>query len=95
MVDEALVAWLLPKLQGELDLKLRPRARSLDFGTMPGELALDLPVETTTSPTNDDQKRLRDLLSFDSRSHDFSPMQVDALIAAIESLKAIDPAVGW
>lgn len=94
MVDEALVAWLLPKLQGELDLRLRPRAQALDFGPMPGELALVRPTETASSATNDDQKRLRDLLSFASRSHDFSPTQVDALIAAIEGLKAIDPAVG-
>lgn len=94
MVDEALVAWLLPKLQSELDLKLRPRAQTLDFGPMPGELALDRPAATAPSQTNNDQRRLRDLLSFASRNHDFSPMQVDALIAAIESLKAIDPAVG-
>ncbi len=34
------------------------------------------------------------MLSFASRSHYFSPAQVDALIVAIESCKAIDPAVG-
>ncbi|MBB6011320.1 hypothetical protein HNR59_000665 [Aquamicrobium lusatiense] len=66
MVDEALVAWLLPKLPSELGLES-------DGG---------------------DEARLRALLSFASRSHDFSPAQVDALIAAIESCKAIDPAVG-
>jgi len=66
MVDEALVAWLLPKLPSELGFES-------DDG---------------------DETRLRALLSFASRSHDFSPAQVDALIAAIESCKAIDPAVG-
>jgi len=66
MVDEALVAWLLPKLPRELGLES-------DAG---------------------DETRLRALLGFASRSHDFSPAQVDALIAAIESCKAIDPAVG-
>jgi adenine-specific DNA-methyltransferase len=66
MVDEALVAWLLPKLPRELGLES-------DDG---------------------DEARLRALLSFASRSHNFSPGQVDALIAAIESCKAIDPAVG-
>ena len=66
MVDEALVAWLLPKLPSELGLES-------DGG---------------------DEARLRALLSFASRSHDFSPAQVDALIAAIESCKAIDPAEG-
>jgi len=66
MVDEALVAWLLPKLPSELGLES-------DGG---------------------DEARLRALLNFASRSHDFSRAQVDALIAAIESCKAIDPAVG-
>lgn len=66
MVDEALVAWLLPKLPSELGFEAKA----------------------------DDEARLRALLSFASRLHDFSPAQVDALIAAIETCKAIDPAVG-
>ncbi|MEN6541694.1 N-6 DNA methylase [Parvibaculum sp.] len=66
MVDEALVAWLLPKLPSELGLEAK----------------------------GDDEARLRALLSFASRTHDFSPAQVGALIAAIENCKAIDPAVG-
>jgi hypothetical protein len=66
MVDEALVAWLLPRLPSELGLESE----------------------------GGDEARLRALLNFASRSHDFSPAQVDALIAAIESCKAIDPAVG-
>jgi len=94
MVDEALIAWLLPKLPGELDLK-RPRTQGLDFGAMPGELDVSSP---TPSPSpkgaGDDEVRLRALLSFASRSHNFTESQVDALIAAIESCKAIDPAVG-
>ncbi|MBZ9983982.1 Eco57I restriction-modification methylase domain-containing protein [Mesorhizobium sp. BR-1-1-8] len=96
MVDEALVAWLLPKLPSELDLNAaRPRAQGLDFGTMPGELDLGSPPRTPSAgPTGKDEARLRALLSFASRSHEFSSAQVDALIASIESCKAIDPAVG-
>ncbi|RWM13732.1 MAG: hypothetical protein EOR73_28135 [Mesorhizobium sp.] len=96
MVDEALVAWLLPKLPSELDLAAaRPRAPGLDFGTLPGELDLKSPLRTPSSgPSGKDEARLRALLGFASRSHDFSRDQVDALIAAIESCKAIDPAVG-
>jgi len=96
MVDEALVAWLLPKLPSELDLKMaRPRTQALDFGTLPGELDLKKPLRTPpTRPSGKDETRLRALLSFASRRHDFSPAQVDTLIAAIESCKAIDPAVG-
>ncbi|MGB3901202.1 MAG: TaqI-like C-terminal specificity domain-containing protein [Mesorhizobium sp.] len=96
MVDEALVAWLLPKLPSELDLNAaHPPAQGLDFGTMPGELDLRRPLSSPSAgPIGKDEARLRTLLSFASRSHDFSPAQVDALIAAIESCKAIDPAVG-
>lgn len=94
MVDEALVAWLMPKLPGELDLNAKPRAQALDFGTLPGELGLDKPAHASLATTGGDEAKLRTLLSFASRTHDFSAPQVDALIAAIESCKAIDPAVG-
>ncbi|MBA3879057.1 MAG: hypothetical protein C0500_05010 [Sphingobium sp.] len=95
MVDEALVAWLLPKLPSELDLKARPRAQALDFGTMPGELDVSSPPPNPSTKTEgNDEARLRALLNFASQTHDFSAPQVDALIAAIESCKAIDPAVG-
>ena len=96
MVDETLIAWLLPKVQSELDLKAaRPRQQGLEFGSLPGELDLKTKPQTPSSrPSGRDEARLRALLNFASRSHDFSPGQVDALIAAIESCKAIDPAVG-
>lgn len=95
MVDEALVAWLLPKLPRELDLKPnRPRAEPLDLGPARGELPLERRTEPAPPLSGNDEARLRALLSFASRSHDFTPAQVDALIAAIESMKAIDPAVG-
>jgi adenine-specific DNA-methyltransferase len=97
MVDEALVAWLLPKLPSELDLNGggKPRQQGLDLGAVPGELDLESPPSAQPSATvGKDEQRLRNLLSFASRQHDFSPAQVDALIAAIESCKAIDPAVG-
>jgi adenine-specific DNA-methyltransferase len=94
MVDEALVAWLLPKLPRELELK-HPRVSGLDFGPPPGELALESPPSSSSEQgAGKEESRLRHLLSFASRSHDFSQTQVDALIAAIESCKAIDPAVG-
>jgi hypothetical protein len=95
MVDEALVAWLLPKLPRELDLKpTRPRTEMLNLGPAPGDLPLERSVGAPTEPSGEDEARLRALLSFASRGHDFTPRQVDALIAAIESMKAIDPAVG-
>jgi adenine-specific DNA-methyltransferase len=96
MVDEALVAWLLPKLPGEFNLNAaRPRAQRLDFGPPPDELDLKRPPPSPSAKhSGKDEGRLRTLFGFASRSHDFSPAQVDALVAAIESCKAIDPAVG-
>jgi hypothetical protein len=95
MIDEALVAWLLPKLPGELDLR-RARPQALDLGAAPGELDLQAgsPTSAQEGAGGQDETRLRALLSFASRSHDFSTAQVDVLIAAIEGCKAIDPAVG-
>lgn len=93
MIDEALVAWLLPRMPQELDLK-RPRTQELGLDR-PGELSMPIADAAPSSSSGpDDEARLRALLNYSSRSHDFSPAQVDALIASIESCKAIDPAVG-
>ena len=126
MVDEALVAWLLPKLQPELDLAgqgagqggLRPRAPGLDFGPGAGELALAGGEEagpriksgvteggegdsSSRHPGPDpeyrlssDEARLRAALDYAATSHGFSDAQADAIVAAIEGCRAIDPAVG-
>jgi type I restriction-modification system DNA methylase subunit len=99
MVDEALLAYLKPKIAGPADDGgIRPSAPSLDFGAAPGELGLEATgqaakVEKADAPDRH-ETRLRSLLDFASRTHDFTPSEVDTLIAAIESCKAIDPAVG-
>ena len=99
MVDEALLAYLKPKIAGTSDDGgIRPNAPSLDFGPVPGELGLEATghaakAEKTGAPDRH-ETRLRSLLDFASRAHDFTTSEVDTLIAAIESCKAIDPAVG-
>jgi len=99
MVDEALLAYLKPKLAPlDNDGGIRPTAPGLDFGAAPGELGLETTgngKKAGNSETPDrNELRLRALLDFASRTHDFTTQEVDALIAAIESCKAIDPAVG-
>lgn len=97
MVDEALVAYLAPKLpQPAMEGGVRPRAPGLDFGSGPGELGFDRPAAQNkpAEPEDRNERRLRALLSFASREHDFAPAEVDALIASIEGCKSIDPAVG-
>ncbi|OYU34063.1 TaqI-like C-terminal specificity domain-containing protein [Novosphingobium sp. PASSN1] len=100
MVDEALLAYLMPKIAPAPEQGgIRPAEPGLDFGAAPGELGLEATgnkPQPNTSPKGEAlvEPRLRALLDFASRTHDFTPAQVDALIAAIESCKAIDPAVG-
>lgn len=114
MVDEALVAWLLPRLQPELDLGgIRPRAPGLDFGPGAGELALEgrsgipgqargdeaglstvIPATEPGSRLHPDEEKLRHALDYAATGHAFSEAQADAIIAAIERCRAIDPAVG-
>lgn len=99
MVDEALLAYLKPKLSPPPEQGgIRPTAPGLDFGAAPGELGLEATgnkgkADKPHGPDNT-EPRLRALLDFSSRTHDFDAAQVDSLIAAIESCKAIDPAVG-
>lgn len=99
MVDEALLAYLKPKIAPSAEEGgIRPNAPGLDFGAIPGELGLEATGHPKKKDKADDrdhnETRLRALLDFASRTHDFSAMEVDALIAAIESCKTIDPAVG-
>lgn len=99
MVDEALLAYLKPKLApAHDDSGIRPAAPGLDFGAAPGELGLEATGngkrEDKAETPDRNEARLRALLDFASRTHDFTTQEVDALIAAIESCKAIDPAVG-
>ena len=99
MVDEALLAYLKPKIAPPVDaVGIRPTALGLDFAAAPGELGLEATgnskkVDKSNGPDRNED-RLRALLDFASRTHDFTPHEVDTLIAAIESCKAIDPAVG-
>lgn len=99
MVDEALLAYLKPKVASPADSGgIRPSAPGLDFGAASGELGLEATGNSKAAGKANapdiNETRLRALLDFASRTHDFSAGEVDALIAAIESCKAIDPAVG-
>ncbi|MEI6972101.1 MAG: hypothetical protein WCL44_11375, partial [bacterium] len=48
----------------------------------------------TTDGTDDTDKKLKRLLSWEEEGHDFKPPEVEKLIDAIDGLKAIDPACG-
>ena len=83
----------------------RPVNEVLALGAGPGELDLPPPAATAGQsppigalPDGGEQdrlhQRLRRLLSHADTGHDFSAAQADALVAAIEHLKAFDPACG-
>lgn len=95
MVDEALVAYLAPALAPPPSEGLRPRAPGLDFGPAAGELSLERPQAIATAESDVDvEGRLRDLLSYAAATPIFAEAEKDALVAAIERCRAIDPAVG-
>jgi len=56
--------------------------------------SLKTKLETALTSAKDVEGRLRHLFAYNDELHKFTPPEVDALIAAIDSLKSLDPAVG-
>jgi hypothetical protein len=56
--------------------------------------SLKTKLETALPSAKDTEKRLRHLLAYNDEPHQFTPQEVDVLIAAIDGLKSLDPAVG-
>jgi type I restriction-modification system DNA methylase subunit len=109
MVDEALIAHfshhLRPSFAGGKVRERKGRVTNevLDLGVGSGELDLiaasarpegRIPVDTKEKHEKSVETRLRRLLSHADTGHDFSDSEVNALVAAIENLKALDPACG-
>ena len=51
-------------------------------------------VSALPSPLERDGERLRHLVAYNYQPHEFTPAEVDVLIAAINTLKVLDPACG-
>ena len=100
MVDEALSGYLLRALGVPKNKGLERHKginEAFDLGAAPDEL--NLPQSQITSPNKknksvSDANRLRTLLDYRDQSHDFTDTEIDNLIAAIENIRAIDPACG-
>jgi hypothetical protein len=74
---------------------LRPRAEQLDFGPVPGELAIERPAAAPApAASNGVDARVQDLLDPTAPAPEFSEAERDALIGVIEDLKVLDPACG-
>ena len=98
MVDEALVAYFERRLATKPAAPTagKPRQQALDMA-MPGEFDLTIsqqPNGAEATPSSDLGPRLRNLLSFKESGNPFSHAETDQLIAAIDNLKALDPACG-
>lgn len=98
MVDEALVAYFDRRLAAKpmAPAPGKPRQQALDMA-MPGEFDLTVnlqPNGAEAAPASDLGSRLRDLLSFTESGNPFTNAETDQLIAAIDNLKALDPACG-
>jgi adenine-specific DNA-methyltransferase len=98
MVDEALVACFERRLAARPaePMPAKPRQQALDIA-MPGEfdLAGTPQAKSDTAAAGADLgSRLRNLLSFKETGNPFSNAETDQLIAAIDNLKALDPACG-
>ena len=87
MVDEALVAFLSAALKG-FEASRRPRVA--------GSEILAPVTQGHREPASEQpcEPRLRRLVSWEESGHDFDARETKALIAAIDGLKALDPAVG-
>ena len=100
MVDEALIAYFerhLSATTSAAPMRMRRGAEALDLGTAPGELDLARPAVSSqlrSTGQSDLDARLRNLLSFKEGGNPFSSAETDALIAAIDNLRALDPACG-
>ncbi|MFM8747331.1 MAG: Eco57I restriction-modification methylase domain-containing protein [Aestuariivirga sp.] len=98
MVDEALVAYFERRLVAKPAAPTtgKPRQQALDM-VMPGEFDLTgrPPLHGARDATASDLgTRLRKLMSYKESGNPFSNAETNELIAAIDNLKALDPACG-
>jgi len=82
MVDEALIACLKTKLTAENAENTKTEGNQAEV------------FSSALSAFSAVEKKLRHLFAYNDQKHQFTPAEVDALIAAIDSLKSLDPAVG-
>lgn len=82
MVDEALIACLKEKLTAKIAKNTKTKEGRAEESS------------SALSAVSGVEHKLRHLFAYNDESHLFTPPEVDGLIAAIDGLKSIDPAVG-
>ncbi len=79
--------------QGQIGLS-GPQRSSGNLACGQGQTGLSVLPSGPDNPGRDLERRLRHLLSYTDEPHQFSSAEVEPLIAAIDNLKALDPACG-
>ena len=87
MVDEALIAYLGTALDAPQKHAENTKMENQDADAMRS-------LRSFAANSSVVEKKLRHLLSYTDEPHQFSPAEVQTLIAAIDNLKALDPACG-
>jgi adenine-specific DNA-methyltransferase len=87
MVDEALIAYLGTALDAPQKHAENTKMENQDAEAMRS-------LRSLAANSSVVEKKLRHLLSYTDEPHQFSPAEVQTLIAAIDNLKALDPACG-
>ncbi|MCX7905993.1 MAG: hypothetical protein N2561_00430 [Bacteroidetes bacterium] len=88
MVDEALIAYLETALSSR---KPQIHTDETQMNNSRTSIRENLCPSVANNPF---EQKLRHLLAYNDEPHQFSPAEVDTLIAAIDNLKALDPACG-
>ena len=101
MVDESLIAYLKTALityyESESTFTVTSPPSQLDIKGQsdPVQTQLDPQATTLTDKQHSDiEKKLRRLLAYNDKPHEFTDAETDQLINAIDTLKILDPACG-
>ncbi len=91
MVDESLIAYLKNALAGRSDLRIATSSGRNDLRITTSSGRNDLRIATLDIAT---ETKLRTLLAYNDKPHQFTDAETDQLINAIDTLKILDPACG-
>ena len=91
MVDESLIAYLKNALSGRSDLRIATPSGRNDLRIATSSGRSDLQIATLDIAT---ETKLRTLLAYNDKPHQFTDAETDQLINAIDTLKILDPACG-
>ena len=101
MTDESLIAYLKPRCityhesQSALAPTIPPAQLDLGGRAEPVQTQIDTQGLALSDEREDQiEQKLRDLIAYNDKSHEFNEDVADALINAVDSVKILDPACG-